>query len=161
MGTYRLQVHQQIKASKKEVWDFISSPRNLKLITPEHMGFDIITPGLPEKMYAGMMIEYQVQALPGYKTRWLTEITHVKPGEFFVDEQRAGPYKLWHHQHHIAPEKNGTIMTDIVHYIPPMGWLGDIANQLIIKRQLNAIFEYRRAALEKKFGKEFSLEVHK
>ncbi len=151
MGIYRLQVQQKLNASREEVWDFISSPHNLKLITPEHMGFDILTPGLPEKMYAGMMIEYQVRALPGYKTRWLTEITQINPGEFFIDEQRSGPYKLWHHQHHISPIKNGTLMTDIVHYIPPFGWLGDLANQLIIKKQLNAIFEFRKEALEKKF----------
>ena len=152
MGTFRLQVNQKINASMEEVWDFISSPGNLKFITPEHMGFDILTPDLPDKMYPGMMIEYQVQALPGYKTRWLTEITHVNPGKYFVDEQRSGPYNLWHHQHHIGPIENGTLMTDIVHYIPPYGIIGNMANRILIRKQLDAIFEFRKNALIRKFG---------
>lgn len=158
MGTFSLQVDQKINASPEEIWDFISSPRNLKFITPEHMGFDILTPNLPDKMYSGMMIEYQVQALPGYKTRWLTEITHIVPGSYFVDEQRSGPYKLWHHQHHVAPIENGTLMKDIVHYIPPYGVIGNLANWILIRKQLNTIFEYRREALVRKFG-EYSSDI--
>lgn len=152
MGTFRLEVSQKINASLEEVWDFISSPRNLKFITPEHMGFDILTPNLPEKMYPGMMVEYRVNPFPGYKTKWLTEITHVRNLEFFVDEQRSGPYKLWHHQHHINPIENGVLLTDIVHYIPPMGILGNMANAILIRKQLNAIFEYRKEALTLKYG---------
>ena len=152
MGTFRLEINQPISATIEAVWDFISSPRNLKYITPGHMGFDIISPNLPEKMYPGMMVQYQVKVLPGFRTKWLTEITHVKHHEFFVDEQRSGPYKLWHHQHHIKSIKHGVLMTDIVHYQPPMGPIGNLANALIIRKQLNTIFEFRKQALIKKFG---------
>ncbi|MGM0376662.1 MAG: SRPBCC family protein [Bacteroidota bacterium] len=152
MPTYRLEVQQQINASSQEVWDFISSPANLKQITPPHMGFDILTPGLPEKMYEGMMIEYKVWALPFLPTKWLTEITHIKELEYFVDEQRAGPYKLWHHEHHLKPIENGVLMTDIVHYIPPMGPLGAIANKILISGQLEKIFEFREGVIDERFG---------
>jgi ligand-binding SRPBCC domain-containing protein len=151
MPTYRLESTQYVNASIAEVWDFISSPRNLKHITPEHMGFDILTPNLPDKMYPGMIIEYIVKPLFGIKMNWLTEITHVKDHEFFVDEQRSGPYTMWHHQHHIKQSDNGVLMTDIVHYIPPMGFIGAIANEVLIKHQLKNIFDFRTIAVDKKF----------
>ncbi len=151
MSTFRFEAQQEIKASLEEVWDFISSPRNLKDITPPHMGFDVLTPNLPEKMHEGMMIEYIVKPLLGIPMNWLTEITHVKELAFFVDEQRSGPYSLWHHQHHIKATKYGVLMTDIVHYRPPLGFLGDIANSLLIKNQLQQIFDFRTQAVNKKF----------
>ena len=151
MSTFRLETEQLIPATLEEVWDFISSPRNLKHITPAHMGFDIRTPNLPEKMYPGMMIEYTVKPLAGIPMRWLTEITHVKDLEFFVDEQRSGPYSLWHHQHHIKATTKGILMKDIVHYRPPMGFIGDIANALIIRGQLKQIFDFRTEAVNKRF----------
>lgn len=151
MSTFRLETTQEIKANIEEVWDFISSPGNLKHITPAHMGFDILTPNLPEKMYPGMMIEYIVKPVMGIPMNWLTEITHVKDFEFFVDEQRSGPYSLWHHQHHIKKTDKGVLMTDIVHYRPPMGFLGDIANALFIKHQLKQIFDFRTEAVNKRF----------
>ncbi len=136
-----------------EVWQFISSPANLKHITPDYMGFDIMTPNLPEKMYPGMIITYKVSPLMGIKTTWVTEITHVQEGVYFVDEQRVGPYRLWHHQHRIEPVSVGVRMTDIVHYQPPFGFLGAIANRVIIRKKLNEIFSYRTARLEETFGK--------
>ena len=134
-----------------EVWDFISSPANLKEITPDHMGFDITSKNMPEKMYQGMIISYKVSPLLGIKTDWVTEITHLKEKEYFVDEQRLGPYKMWHHQHKLEPVKDGVIMHDIITYIPPMGFIGAIANSLVIKNKLEEIFEYRRVAVEKRF----------
>lgn len=151
MATFRLETTQLVNASLAEVWDFISSPKNLKHITPEHMGFDIITPNLPEKMYPGMVIEYIVKPVLGIPMHWLTEITHVQDHTYFVDEQRSGPYSLWHHQHHIKETPNGILMTDIVHYIPPMGFLGSIANAVFIKNQLKQIFDFRTVAVEKRF----------
>lgn len=151
MATFRLETTQLVNASLAEVWDFISSPKNLKHITPEHMGFDIITPNLPEKMYPGMMIEYIVKPVLGIPMHWLTEITHVQDHTYFVDEQRSGPYSLWHHQHHIKETPEGILMTDIVHYIPPMGFLGSIANAVFIKNQLKQIFDFRTVAVEKRF----------
>jgi len=152
MATFRLETVQLINADLRDVWDFISSPQNLKHITPKHMGFEIRTPNLPEKMYPGMMIEYVVKPFLGIDTYWLTEITHVKELEFFVDEQRAGPYQLWHHEHHIKETKKGVLMTDIVHYIPPLGFIGKIANEIWIRKELNKIFSFRTGAIERQFG---------
>ena len=152
MATFRLETTQIINAGLQEVWDFISSPRNLKYITPEYMGFDIRTPNLPERMYPGMMIEYVVKPFWGIGMHWLTEITHVREQEFFVDEQRSGPYSLWHHEHHIEEVENGVLMRDIVHYIPPFGLLGELANNLLIRKQLKEIFGFRTRALEDRFG---------
>jgi len=151
MAFYQLIKKQFVPASIEEVWDFISSPKNLKEITPGRMGFDITSPNLPEKMYAGMIISYKVRPLFGIPMTWVTEITHVEERKYFIDEQRVGPYALWHHQHFIEPHENGVLMSDIVSYKPPLGFLGSIANMLIIRRQLEGIFAYREKALKKKF----------
>lgn len=152
MGFYQLHKTQEIKAPIAEVWDFISNPKNLKKITPKYMGFNITSGDLLESMYEGMIISYQVSPLMGINTTWVTEITHVKEGQYFVDEQRIGPYKLWHHQHIIEPTQNGTLMKDIVSYAPPFGILGNIANVLIIKSKLEEIFTYRKKALDTLFN---------
>lgn len=152
MAFYQFERTQKVNASKEEIWDFISSPANLKEITPAYMGFDITSKKTSEKMYEGMLISYQVKPLLGIKTNWVTEITHIKEGHFFIDEQRMGPYKMWHHQHFIEEIPNGVLMKDIVSYIPPLGILGAIANQLIIKNKLEQIFAFRKEALDKKYG---------
>jgi ligand-binding SRPBCC domain-containing protein len=150
MAFYQLRYEQKLTASLEEVWEFISSPKNLQRITPPSMGFDIITKPLPEKMYAGMIVGYKVAPVGGLKTTWVTEITHVEPLQFFVDEQRQGPYKMWHHEHHVELTKDGKVlMTDIISYCPPLGFLGRIANALFIRRKINSIFEYRRQQLNK------------
>lgn len=152
MAFYQFYKQQKIKCSIDEIWEFISSPGNLKEITPDYMGFDIMTKNLPEKMYPGMIISYKVSPLLGIKTTWVTEITQVVDKKYFVDEQRVGPYSIWHHQHIIEPIENGVLMTDIVSYSPPLGFLGRIANSLIIKNKLNEIFDYRTKAVEKRYG---------
>ncbi len=152
MPLYQLIKEQKVPCSIDEIWDFISSPANLKEITPDYMGFDIMSEDLPDKMYPGMIIAYKVSPLLGIKTTWVTEITQVRDLEFFVDEQRVGPYSIWHHQHHISPIPGGVLMRDIVSYKPPLGILGAIANQLIIKGKLQEIFGYRIKAIEKRFG---------
>jgi ligand-binding SRPBCC domain-containing protein len=151
MAFYQLIKKQFVPASMEKVWDFISSPANLKEITPDYMGFDIISKDLPEKMYPGMIIIYKVRPLMGIPMTWVTEITHVVEKKYFVDEQRVGPYAMWHHQHFIEPHGNGVMMTDIVSYKPPMGFLGSLANAMIIRRQLESIFAYREKALKKRF----------
>lgn len=153
MAFYQINQTQKIPASVAEVWDFISSPANLQEITPSYMGFMITSKNANEKMYAGMIISYKVSPFAGIKLSWVTEITHVKDKEYFVDEQRMGPYKMWHHQHKIEAIEGGVLMTDIVSYQPPMGFLGALANSLIIKQKLKSIFNYRTLALEKRFGK--------
>ena len=146
-------IHEQLfHASVEEMWSFISAPKNLKEITPDYMGFEITTPYLSEKMYAGMIISYKVSPVLNFKVDWVTEITHVKENEFFVDEQRIGPYKLWHHQHHLIQMQEGVLMRDIVTYQPPFGFLGALANKFLISKKLNEIFNYRKIVLEKKFG---------
>ena len=152
MAYYQIHQEQKIPASLEEVWDFISSPANLKKITPSYMGFDITTPGLPEKMYPGMVIGYKVSPVLGIKMNWLTEITQVKDKEFFIDEQRIGPYKLWHHQHIIEEIEGGVLMKDIVTYAPPAGFIGALANKITIKSKLREIFDFRRKAVIEIFG---------
>jgi ligand-binding SRPBCC domain-containing protein len=153
MGFYQLHKTQKIPASVEKIWDFISSPANLKKITPVYMGFDITSKNLPEKMYPGMIISYKVSPVFGIKTTWVTEITQVKEQEYFGDEQRAGPYSMWHHEHKIESIPGGVLMTDIVSYKPPYGFLGSIANALLIKKKLKEIFDYRTVAVEQIFGK--------
>ncbi len=154
MSFYQFMQTQKIPASMEVVWDFIASPNNLKDITPPYMGFEITNEvGRSAKMYQGMIISYKVSPMLGIKLDWVTEITHVKMMEYFVDEQRIGPYNLWHHQHKIEPIEGGVLMTDIVTYQPPFGILGTIANALFIKRQLKEIFAYRTLAIETRFGK--------
>lgn len=156
MPFYQLIKTQKLPASIDEVWDFISSPANLKEITPQEMGFTVTSNSGSDKMYPGMIITYKVSPLLGLKLDWMTEITHVRDKEYFVDEQRIGPYSMWHHQHKIEEIEGGVLMTDIVTYRPPMGFLGAIANTFMIKGKLKEIFDFRNIALEKKFGKYFS-----
>lgn len=153
MGFYQLHKTQKVPATIEQVWDFISSPANLKKITPEYMGFNITSKLLSEKMYPGMIISYKVSPVLGIKMTWVTEITQVKEKEYFVDEQRVGPYSMWHHEHKIEPIEGGVLMTDIVSYKPPFGFLGSIANSILIKKQLKEIFDFRTDAMEKMFGK--------
>lgn len=152
MGFYQFQKEQVISSSVDELWDFISSPQNLKTITPEYMGFDIRSKNLPDKIYEGMIISYIVKPVFGINTNWVTEITHIKDKHYFVDEQRVGPYKMWHHQHIIEPQGDKVIMKDIVSYKPPFSLLGNLANTLFIRNKLNEIFDYRTQILEKYFN---------
>tara|TARA_Y100000287_G_C14187961_1_gene338643 strand:- start:362 stop:820 length:459 start_codon:yes stop_codon:yes gene_type:complete len=149
---YQFKTKQLLKSDLETVWDFVSSPRNLKKITPPYMGFDITSKDLPPKMYPGMIISYKVSPLLSIPTTWVTEITQVEKHQFFIDEQRVGPYTMWHHQHFLEETKDGILMTDIVTYKPPFGILGSIANSLFIKKKLKSIFDYRFVALEKIFN---------
>lgn len=153
MPFYQFTTTQKIPIDKNEIWSFISSPQNLKEITPEYMGFDITNNIVEGVMYAGMIITYKVSPIFNIKLNWMTEITQVRDFEYFVDEQKIGPYKLWHHQHRIEAIEGGVLMTDIVTYHPPFGFLGSIVNALVIKKKLKEIFDFRTLALEKRFGK--------
>lgn len=142
----------KIPANIDVVWDFVSCPGNLKDITPSYMGFRVTSNNAHEKMYAGMIITYIVKPVLSIPLNWVTEISQVKEKEYFVDEQRMGPYALWHHQHKFEVVDGGVLMTDIVTYVPPFGFIGAIANALLIRRQLNKIFQYRTQAIINKFG---------
>ncbi|MEF8846074.1 MAG: SRPBCC family protein [Bacteroidales bacterium] len=152
MPVYQLYREQKIPEDVQRIWDFIATPSNLQNITPEYMGFDITTSNLPDKMYPGMIIAYKVSPFPGIKMNWVTEITHIKEQEYFVDEQRSGPYKIWHHEHKIRPVDGGVLMTDLVTYQPPLGILGTVANRFFIQKKLDEIFEFRRQKLTEIFG---------
>ena len=148
---YSIKTVQVLPISLEKAWDFFSSPANLAEITPKNLGFNIISKHHGEKMYAGQIIEYKVSPILGIPLYWMTEITHVEQHKFFVDEQRFGPYSMWHHQHHFREVPGGVEMTDIVHYKLPFWFLGDIANSVFVKKQLNDIFDYRFKAVEKIF----------
>ncbi|HEX5169806.1 MAG TPA: SRPBCC family protein [Cyclobacteriaceae bacterium] len=143
-------------------WSFFSSPNNLKEITPLHMGFHILSiTGSEGKMYAGQIICYRVKVLPFIATRWVTEITHVQERFYFVDEQRIGPYALWHHEHRFHEVKGGVEITDEVSYAIPFGILGQLANLLFVRREVNAIFEFRRKKLNQLFSSPGNSEIKK
>ncbi len=139
---YQLIRKQIVHTDLETCWDFFSNPSNLKLITPEYMGFDVKTE-TPKEMYEGLIISYSVRPLLNIPMEWVTEITHVKDKSFFVDEQRVGPYKLWHHEHHFKEIDQGVEMIDIVSYEPPFGILGKIIHPFIIKPKLEEIFAFR------------------
>ena len=146
-----LETTQIIRASLDRAWDFFSDPRNLAKITPPDLDFTVLTV-LPERVYPGMMVEYRVRPLLGIPVRWLTEITHVEPGKFFVDEQRIGPYHIWHHEHHFRQLDVGHIeMTDRVAYVLPFSPVGDLVHPFLVKPQLAKIFAFREKAVTELF----------
>ncbi len=151
MKLYRLETVQNLPISQKEAWDFLSDPKNLKHITPEYMGFEILS-GASDKMYAGQIIQYIVTPVMSIPTKWITEITHVDEGKYFVDEQRFGPYALWHHKHFIKPIHKGVEMIDIIDYKIPFGILGQLVHPIIVAPKLKEIFEFRKHALNEMFG---------
>jgi ligand-binding SRPBCC domain-containing protein len=151
MKSYRLTARQYFPIQPSEAWEFLSSPENLQKITPEHMGFEILA-GRGEPMYEGQIIHYTVAPFRGFRTRWVTEITHLREGSYFVDEQRFGPYRFWHHKHFVSEVENGTLMQDIIDYKLPLGFLGNLAQTLLVRRQLTSVFRYREKTLEATFG---------
>ena len=151
MKIYRLHKKQNLPITKKQAWDFLSSPKNLKTITPDYMGFNILS-GADRPMFAGQIIQYIVTPVLGIKTKWVTEITHVVDQSYFVDEQRFGPYALWHHKHFIKEIEGGVEMEDIIDYKIPMGILGQLVHPILVKPKLEEIFNYRTKKLEELFG---------
>lgn len=151
MKIYTLHSKQNLPISLDEAWEFISNPKNLKTITPDYMRFEILSRA-DRAMYSGQLIQYIVTPVLGIKTKWVTEITHVVDKKFFVDEQRFGPYALWHHKHFLKEIDGGVEMEDIVDYKLPLGILGQMIHPLIVQPKLKTIFEYRRAKLIELFG---------
>ncbi|HKL36158.1 MAG TPA: SRPBCC family protein [Salegentibacter sp.] len=151
MKIYTKRTIQKLPISLEKAWEFLSSPGNLKEITPDYMGFNIIS-GADRPMYEGQIIQYIVTPISGIKTKWVTEITHVKNKEYFVDEQRFGPYALWHHKHFLKEIPGGVEMEDIVDYKLPLGILGQLAHPILVAPKLKEIFEYRQKKLVELFG---------
>lgn len=152
MKIFQHKTSQKLNISKNDAWDFFSNPANLSKITPNWLGFQV-TSSLPEKMYAGLIITYLVRPLWNIPQIWVTEITHLHAPNYFVDEQRFGPYKMWHHEHIFKETDDGKIlMEDIISYAVPFGFIGNIVNKIIIAKKINEIFSFRRKVLEKMFG---------
>ena len=143
---YQYSTKQELPISMEKAWEFLSDPNNLKLITPTYMGFDIISGG-DRPMYAGQIIQYILTPILKIPFRWVTEITHVEKGTYFVDEQRFGPYTFWHHKHFIRPTQKGVEMEDIVDYKIPLGILGRLAHVLFVRKKVKEIFTFRKKKL--------------
>jgi ligand-binding SRPBCC domain-containing protein len=148
---YEIHTRQKLPISKQEAWDFLSDPKNLQEIMPDEMGFEIMS-GADRKMFTGQLLQYKVTPLPGFKTKWVTEITHVQKPDYFVDIQLYGPYALWHHKHFIHEIEGGVEIEDLVHYKIPFGILGRMMHPILVKPKLNEIFKTREAKMVEKFG---------
>ena len=151
MEIYTLKKKQKLPISLDAAWDFFANPKNLAVITPDSMNFNIISSD-EKKMFAGQIIQYTVTPLLGIKITWVTEITHLVNNEYFVDEQRFGPYELWHHKHFLKEIPGGVEIEDVVDYKVPMGILGQIVHPFLVKPRLKQIFEYRNNKLIELFG---------
>ena len=151
MKIFKIHTKQKLPISIDEAWDFLSNPKNLKTITPNEMNFKIIDCDL-KKIYPGQIIAYIVTPILNIPLKWVTEITHVVDKKYFVDEQRFGPYTLWHHKHFIKEIDGGIEMEDVIHYKIPFGPLGVLANYLFVQKKLGSIFVYRRKKLIELFG---------
>lgn len=148
---YTLNRKQKLPISLSEVWEFMSNPKNLATITPPSMGF-VTTGGDDRSMFAGQIISYTITPLFGIKMKWVTEITHVQDKAFFVDEQRFGPYALWHHKHFFKEIPGGVEMEDLLHYKLPMGFIGTLVHPVLVKPKIDEIFAYREKKLIELFG---------
>jgi ligand-binding SRPBCC domain-containing protein len=151
MALHQLRSTQRIPLSLDEAWAFFSDPRNLPTITPPWLGMTLTSEG-PEVMHPGLLLTYRIRPVGPLRLSWVTEITHVVDRKFFVDEQRFGPYRFWHHQHHFRAISGGTEMRDIVSYDVGFGPIGDLANRLTVARRVAGIFAYRKGVLDERFG---------
>ena len=152
MKIFKIHTKQKLPITIEEGWGFLSNPKNLSCITPNYMKFKITDCDF-KPVYQGQIIQYTVRPLLNIPLKWVTEITHVVNENYFVDEQRFGPYSLWHHKHFLREIDGGIEMEDIIHYKIPLGFIGEFLNFLFIKNQLKEIFEYRKNKLIEIFGK--------
>jgi ligand-binding SRPBCC domain-containing protein len=150
-GIYILKATQQLNASLADAWDYFATPANLQSITPENIGFEI-TSGNDGDMYPGKLITYQISIFPLIKNKWVTEITHIAHQKYFIDEQRKGPYAMWHHEHHFEENAKGVLMTDLVSYKLPIGFAGRMVAGRLVAKKLHDIFSFRYKTLQQYFG---------
>ncbi|MEM9929039.1 MAG: SRPBCC family protein [Bacteroidota bacterium] len=155
MTPRRLEFISVVPRPLAETWSFFSRPENLEKLTPPEVSFAIKSPVQGVEMYEGMVIQYRVSPFPGFSTDWVTEITQIKHHQHFIDDQRVGPFALWHHQHWFKDlGDDRTEMKDILHYQAPLGVLGSLADWLFVRRQVEGIFAAREAAIERLFPAE-------
>lgn len=148
MKIYEKSWRTKIPGSMEEVWDFFSDPTNLQKITPKDMNFEVLSDLRNISMYSGMLIRYKVSPIASIRMNWVTEITSLQPHSYFIDEQRFGPYSLWHHEHRFEETGDGILMTDILHYGIPLGIVGQMMNRIMISRRIDHIFDYRQDMIE-------------
>ncbi|WP_341902900.1 SRPBCC family protein [Fluviicola taffensis] len=139
---YQLKRTQFIKTDLKTCWNFFSAPANLHVITPDYIDFRVLT-AVPDEMYEGLIIRYTIRPILRIPLGWISEIKALRNEDYFIDEQRQGPYKLWHHEHHFKEVEGGVEMTDIISYRMPLGFIGRFVHWLFIRKQLEGIFDYR------------------
>jgi len=151
MRLHRFTATQFLPVDLETAWAFFSDPRNLQAMTPPWLNL-VPTSEVPPEMHPGLIVTYRVKPALRIPVTWVTEITHVVDRQFFVDEQRSGPYRFWHHQHHFREVAGGTEARDVLHYALPLGLVGDVAGAALVKKRVAGIFEYRRQALERRFG---------
>ncbi len=147
---YQFKRTQLIKTDLQTCWKYFSAPANLRIITPDYIDFKVHT-AVPEPLYEGLIIHYTIRPILGIRLTWISEIRKFKEGVYFVDEQRSGPYKLWHHEHHFKEVEGGVEMTDLVTYIMPFGFIGKFVHWLFIRKQLENIFDYRAGKTDELF----------
>lgn len=152
MRLHRVDRRQVLPTTIEETWSFFSNPHNLSVITPPDMHFEVVS-AVPDEIHAGLLIEYRVKPFPRWRANWLTEITHVSAPYRFVDEQRSGPYRFWHHQHHFRELPGGVEVRDLVHYALPGGPLGTLVNARGVAPRLAAIFDFRERVLAQRFAR--------
>lgn len=151
MKIYQLYRQQTLNMTIQDAWSFFSSPYHLNDITPDFFHVTI-TSKVPEKMYAGLMISYQMKAVFGIPMNWLSEVSHCDEPKRFVYEQRIGPFKFWSHEVCLTEQQNGILLEDIMFYAMPLGWLGQLINRVLIADKLERIFDTRHTYLQSKFG---------
>ncbi|RYD78951.1 MAG: hypothetical protein EOP84_13650 [Verrucomicrobiaceae bacterium] len=151
MSIHVFQRSQVIHATLEECWGFFSNPRNLERITPPSLDFVVLTE-LPPEVHPGLMIQYRVRPLFGIPMSWLTEITHVRAPHYFVDEQRVGPYRIWHHEHSFNSLGGGRVeVHDCVHYMLPFTPFSEVFHPWLVRPQLEKIFSFREQAVAERF----------
>lgn len=148
----KIKQEQYLPISLDSAWDFFATPKNLNEVTPDDMVFEI-TSELPDKMYEGLIITYRIRPMLNIPINWCTEITHIKERSFFIDEQRKGPYKIWHHEHHFKEVVGGVLMTDLLYYEIGKSFIGWVLGRLFVHKRVKEIFDFRYKALEKYFNK--------
>lgn len=151
MAIHKLYYQQSLNMSQDKAWQFFSSPKHLNSITPDF--FNIIpTSKVPDEIYGGLMISYNMKAVFGMPMSWLSEISHCDSPHYFVYQQRIGPFKFWSHEVRLTINESKIQLEDIVFYSMPFGILGDLMHKLLIQKKLTDIFETRQSYLKQHWG---------
>lgn len=153
MKIHSFKQKQLLHISHDQAWAFFANPQNLTKLTPEWMQLTLLSEA-PQMMYEGMIITQQIKPILGIPLTWVTEITRIKERSYFIDEQRIGPYRFWHHEHRLRETPTGIEIIDTLHYALPFGIFGEIAHQIAVKRKIAEVFAFRYEALEKLFGED-------